>query len=78
MNPPPMPTDENEDFAAMFAEAEAARPKGKAARRPQPGDVVRGVVTNVGKDAVFVDLGGKAEGVLDREQIGRASCRERV
>jgi small subunit ribosomal protein S1 len=63
-----MPTDE-EDFAALFAEAEAAKPKGKAARRPQPGDLVKGVVTNIGKDAVFVDLGGKAEGVLDREQV---------
>lgn len=61
--------DDSEDFAALFAEAEAGRPKGKAARRPQPGDVVRGVVTSIGKDAVFVDLGGKAEGVLDREQV---------
>jgi len=63
-----MPTDDD-DFAAMFAEAESAKPKGKAARRPQPGDVVRGVVTSIGKDAVFVDLGGKSEGVLDREQV---------
>ncbi|MBZ0237563.1 MAG: S1 RNA-binding domain-containing protein [Deltaproteobacteria bacterium] len=75
-----MPTDENEDFAAMFAEAEAAKPKGKAARRPKPGDVVRGVVTTVGKDAVFVDLGGKAEGVLDREQVidGEGNLRVKV
>jgi small subunit ribosomal protein S1 len=63
-----MPTDD-EDFAAMFAEAEAGKPKGKAARRPQPGDLVRGVITTIGKDAVFVDLGGKAEGLLDREQV---------
>ena len=63
-----MPTDED-DFAAMFAEAEAAKPKGAAARRPRPGDVVKGVITTIGKDAVFVDLGGKAEGVLDREQV---------
>jgi small subunit ribosomal protein S1 len=63
-----MPTDDD-DFAAMFAQAEATKPKGKAARRPQPGDLVKGVVTNIGKDAVFVDLGGKAEGVLDREQV---------
>ncbi|KAB2899080.1 MAG: S1 RNA-binding domain-containing protein [Kofleriaceae bacterium] len=75
-----MPTDENEDFAAMFAEAEAAKPKGKAARRPKPGDVVRGVVSTVGKDAVFVDLGGKAEGVLDREQVidGEGNLRVKV
>jgi small subunit ribosomal protein S1 len=63
------PTDDGDDFAAMFAEAEAGKPKGKAARRPQPGDVVNGKVTSIGKDAVFVDLGGKSEGVLDREQV---------
>ncbi len=63
-----MSTDDN-DFAAMFAEAEDAKPKGKAAKRPKPGDVVRGVITTIGKDAVFVDLGGKSEGVLDREQV---------
>jgi small subunit ribosomal protein S1 len=63
-----MPTDDD-DFAAMFAQAEAGKPKGKAARRPQPGDVVKGTVTSIGKDAVFVDVGGKAEGVLDREQV---------
>lgn len=72
-----MPTDD-EDFAAMFAEAEAAKPKGKAARRPQPGDVVKGVVTSIGKDAVFVDLGGKAEGVLDREQVADSEGNVRV
>ncbi|HVV85297.1 MAG TPA: S1 RNA-binding domain-containing protein [Kofleriaceae bacterium] len=63
-----MATDDD-DFAALFAETERAAPKGKAARRPQPGDVVKGVVTTIGKDAVFVDIGGKAEGVLDREQV---------
>lgn len=63
-----MSTDD-EDFAAMFAEAESSKPKGKAAKRPAPGDVVKGVVTSIGKDAVFVDVGGKSEGVLDREQV---------
>ncbi len=63
-----MPTDDD-DFAAMFAQAEAGKPKGKAAKRPAPGDVVRGKVTSIGKDAVFVDLGGKSEGVIDREQL---------
>jgi len=62
-------TADDDDFASMFAEAEKAGPKGKAARGPKPGDVVRGVVTSIGKDALFVDLGGKSEGVLDREQV---------
>jgi len=63
-----MSTDDD-DFAAMFAQVEASQPKGKAARRPQPGDVVKGLVTSIGKDAIFIDVGGKAEGVLDREQV---------
>ena len=62
-------TADDDDFASMFAEAEKAGPKGKAARGPKPGDVVRGVVTSIGKDALFVDLGGKSEGVLDGEQV---------
>lgn len=63
-----MPSDDD-DFAAMLADSERDAPKGKAARRPKPGDLVKGVITSIGKDAVFVDLGGKAEGVLDREQV---------
>ncbi len=61
--------DDDDDFASMLAEFEQGQPKGKQARRPKVGDVVRGKVVSIGKDAVFVDLGGKAEGVLDREQV---------
>jgi len=60
-------TDDDDDFASMLAEFEGAKP-GKQ-RRPKVGDTVRGRVISVGKDAIFVDLGGKAEGVLDREQV---------
>jgi len=60
-----MPT-EDEDFAAMFAESERDKPKTK---RPKIGDLVKGKVITVGKDAVFVDLGGKAEGQLERDQV---------
>ncbi|HTL31631.1 MAG TPA: 30S ribosomal protein S1 [Kofleriaceae bacterium] len=60
-----MPTDD-EDFAAMFAESERDKPKQK---RPKVGDMVKGKIITVGKDAVFVDLGGKAEGQLDKDQI---------
>jgi small subunit ribosomal protein S1 len=62
-------TPDDDDFAALLAESERDAPRGKAARRPKDGDVVKGVVTSIGKDAVFVDIGGKAEGVLDREQV---------
>ena len=62
-------TPDDDDFAALLAESERDAPRGKAGRRPKDGDVVKGVVTSIGKDAVFVDIGGKAEGVLDREQV---------
>ncbi len=58
--------DQDEDFAAMLAESERGAPKSK---RPRVGDVIRGKVISIGKDAVFVDAGGKAEGVLDRGQV---------
>lgn len=58
--------DQDEDFAAMFAASEKDKPK---AKRPKVGDLVKGKIVTIGKDAVFVDLGGKAEGQLDRGQV---------
>jgi len=59
--------NDDEDFGAMLAEFEAGKKPDK--RRPKPGDQVRGKVISIGKEAVFVDVGGKAEGVLDRGQV---------
>lgn len=59
--------DQDEDFAAMLAESERGVPKAK--KRPRVGDQVTGKVISIGKDAVFVDVGGKAEGVLERAQV---------
>jgi small subunit ribosomal protein S1 len=61
-----MADQDNDDFAAMFAASEQGAPRTK---RPKVGDMVRGRIISIGKDAVFVDVGGKAEGVLDREQV---------
>ncbi len=58
--------DQDEDFAAMLAESEKGAPR---AKRPKVGDLVKGKVISFGKDTVFVDLGGKAEGVLERSQV---------
>jgi small subunit ribosomal protein S1 len=58
--------DQDEDFAAMLAESEKGVPRTK---RPKVGDLVKGKVISFGKDTVFVDLGGKAEGVLERSQV---------
>ena len=60
-----MATDD-EDFAAMFAESERDKPR---AKRPKIGDVIKGKVITIGKEAVFVDLGGKAEGQLEKNQV---------
>jgi small subunit ribosomal protein S1 len=59
-------SNDEEDFAAMFAASEKDKPRTK---RPKVGDVVRGKVISVGKEAVFIDVGGKAEGTLDRSQV---------
>jgi small subunit ribosomal protein S1 len=59
--------DQDEDFAAMLAESERDVPKAK--KRPRVGDQITGKVISIGKDAVFVDVGGKAEGMLERAQV---------
>ena len=59
-----------EDFSAMFAASEGPRPQAK--KRPKVGDVIKGKVISIGKDTVFVDVGGKAEGALDRSQVSDA------
>ncbi len=56
---------DDDDFAAMFA----ATQTGKQTKRPKLGDAVRGKIVSIGKDAVFVDLGGKAEGTIDRAEV---------
>lgn len=58
--------DDDEDFAAMLAASEAGV---KRTKRPKVGDVVTGKIVSLGKDSVFVDIGGKAEGTLDRAQV---------
>ena len=50
--------DQDEDFAAMLAESERGAPRAK--KRPRVGDQITGKVISIGKDAVFVDVGGKA------------------
>jgi small subunit ribosomal protein S1 len=59
--------DQDEDFAAMLAETEQGTARAK--KRPRVGDQITGKVISLGKDAVFVDVGGKAEGVLNRAEV---------
>jgi small subunit ribosomal protein S1 len=58
--------DDEDDFAAMLAASEAGA---KRTKRPKVGDMVTGKVISLGKDTVFVDLGGKAEGSLEKNQV---------
>jgi small subunit ribosomal protein S1 len=59
-----------EDFAAMFAEYEAANKGKRRVPPPQPGDRVRGTVTSVGRDTVFVELeDGRGEGMIDGAEL---------
>jgi small subunit ribosomal protein S1 len=61
------PAAGEEDFAAMFAESERAEKGRPRARRdqPKPGDRVRGKIVSMGREAVFVELEGGGEGMLD-------------
>jgi small subunit ribosomal protein S1 len=59
--------DQDDDFAAMFAQSERDAPKAK--KRPRAGDQITGKVISISKDAVFVDVGGKAEGVIERAEV---------
>ena len=58
---PPQPVEE-EDFAALFA----------ASLEPavfETGQVVQGVVVLIGRDVVFVDVGGKSEATMDLAEL---------
>jgi small subunit ribosomal protein S1 len=60
------PNDGDEDFASLLAEFDD---KQKAGRGPKVGDTVKGRVISVGAESVFVDLGGKAEGMLEITEL---------
>jgi small subunit ribosomal protein S1 len=55
-----------EDFAALLEEFDPKGRKGGHQREAHVGDLVRGRIVSIGRDAAFVSLGaGKAEGMLD-------------
>jgi small subunit ribosomal protein S1 len=59
---------DEDDFAALFEQSMStqARP---AARRLRAGEPVEGVVVAIGDDTVFVDVGTKAEGRIERRSL---------
>jgi small subunit ribosomal protein S1 len=57
---------DEEDFAALLAEYDDPK---KKRREPKPGDEVKGRVISIGRDAVFVDLGAKSDGMLELAEL---------
>jgi small subunit ribosomal protein S1 len=56
----------DESFAAMF---ESAAPQHRGVTRRRRGDRLDVTVVAIGRDAVFVDLGGKQEGYFERGEM---------
>jgi small subunit ribosomal protein S1 len=65
------PPNDEEDFAKMLAEFEGpddGRSK-KRRREPQLGDTVKGRVISIGRDAAFIDIGAKSDGVIELSEL---------
>lgn len=60
-------SNESGGFAGMFEALE--REGARGGRGPRIGDEVSGVVVRIASDAVYVDLGGKAEGIIERFEL---------
>jgi len=56
--------EEKESFAELFEASQE-----KTTRKLFPGDKVSGKVLKVGKDTIFLDLGGKSEGIADIQEF---------
>jgi small subunit ribosomal protein S1 len=65
--------NEAEDFAALFAQSEAAD---KGRRKVRNGDLVQGRVVALGAQSAFVAIGAKAEAVIDLAEFRDAETGE--
>lgn len=59
------PDQGDEDFAKLLAEYD----KKPRRRDPQVGELARGRVASIGRDAVFIDLGAKSEGMIEASEL---------
>ncbi|MEM8996881.1 MAG: S1 RNA-binding domain-containing protein, partial [Acidobacteriota bacterium] len=59
---------EEEDFAAALAAFDAEK-GGGGAKPPGPGDKVEGTIVTLNLDTALVDLGAKAEGIVDTDLL---------
>jgi small subunit ribosomal protein S1 len=78
--------DDSDDFAKMLADFEketgaaprTAKDKHVRKKDPKVGDLVRARVVSLGHDAAFVDLGAKAEGMLDLADLRDADGKPKI
>ncbi|MBL9026008.1 MAG: S1 RNA-binding domain-containing protein [Myxococcales bacterium] len=61
-------SDPKESFAALF-ESSSGAARGKKSRRLSRGERVEVKVVEIGRDAVFVDVGEKQEGYIERGEL---------
>lgn len=59
----------SDSFAALFEAESKNKPRKGAGRGYAPGQPVEGTVIRIGKDAVFLDLGGKSEGFIEMPEL---------
>jgi len=59
---------DKEDFASLFGEFEKQQGATKK-QTPKVGDKVSGTVVSIQDQSVFIDLGAKTEGVVEREEL---------
>jgi small subunit ribosomal protein S1 len=64
-----MAADESKGFAEMLAEYDQTAPAQQGRRRPPVGSEVSGRVVAIDSNSVFVDVGAKTEGVIDRGEL---------
>jgi small subunit ribosomal protein S1 len=67
-----MSQNDEEDFAALLDEYEkkgAGHNQRAKRKEPQPGEEVRGRVVSIGRDAAFVDLGAKSDGMIELAEL---------
>jgi small subunit ribosomal protein S1 len=62
-------TEDKTDFGSILAEFEQDKPAADGAQAPKVGDKVSGKILSIGPEAAFVDLGGKAEGMIELAQV---------
>ncbi|MBI5480025.1 MAG: S1 RNA-binding domain-containing protein, partial [Deltaproteobacteria bacterium] len=62
-------SNDTEDFAALLQEYEQQNPDQSQRRTYRVGEMVKAPVVSISREAVFVDLGAKSDGMLDIAEL---------